>query len=230
MQRFVAYHFIHVHAYIYSPLLQLPDYLGPFLQIRSQIAQIYNSSSDSQAKIFIMFVADIPNQQRAAVRQGEGEVASTAIENVEVLQPGFGEILVKINWTGLCGSDKSLLHDEWKDFGVTMMPQSKGIAGHEGAGVVVAVGEGMNGRWKVGDRAGVKWIARTCGECEFCLNGVDEVHCIKQTNSGFSTPGTFQEYVLADGRYTSKIPDGVLDEEAGPIMCGGVTAYTACKR
>jgi len=43
-------------------------------------------------------------------------------------------------------------------------------------------------------------------------------------------PGTFQEYVLTDGRYASRIPEGVSDEEAGPIMCGGVTAYTACKR
>lgn len=177
-----------------------------------------------------MTIPDIPTRQRAAVRQGTGESATTTIENIDVPQPGPGQILVKINWTGLCGSDKSLLHDDWKDFGVNMLPQSQGIAGHEGVGVVVAVGEGMQKRWKVGDRAGIKWIASTCGECEFCLNGVDEVHCEKQINSGFSAPGTFQEYCLVDGRYTSKIPDGVSDEEAGPIMCGGVTAYTACKR
>lgn len=77
---------------------------------------------------------------------------------------------------------------------------------------------------------GVKWIASTCGSCEFCLNGTDECHCPNQKNSGYSVPGTFQQYVLADGRYTSHLPDGVKDEEAGPIMCGGVTAYTACKR
>jgi propanol-preferring alcohol dehydrogenase len=73
-----------------------------------------------------------------------------------VQQPGRGEILVKINWSGLCASDKSLLHDEWADFGVAMTPQTKGIAGHEGAGVVVAVGDGMDHKWKVGDRAGIK--------------------------------------------------------------------------
>lgn len=112
-----------------------------------------------------------------------------------------------------------------------MMDVTKGIAGHEGAGIVAAVGEGMEDTWKVGDRAGIKWIASTCGLCEFCLSdGPDEVNCINQKNSGFSTEGTFQEYVVADGRYTSRIPEGVLDEEAGPIMCGGVTAYSACKR
>ena len=60
--------------------------------------------------------------------------------------------------------------------------------------------------------------------------GTDEVHCVAQKNSGFSAQGTFQEYLVADARYTSKLPEGVKDEEAGPIMCGGVTAYVACKR
>ncbi|RYC78905.1 hypothetical protein BFJ63_vAg18221 [Fusarium oxysporum f. sp. narcissi] len=161
---------------------------------------------------------DIPKQQRAAVRQENGPTSTTTIENIEVPQPGPGQILVKISWTGLCGSDKSLLLDEWKDFGVSMMPETHGIAGHEGAGVVVAIGEEMHNRWKLGDRAGIKWIASTCGECEFCLDGVNEVHCIRQKNSAYSAAGTFQEYCLADGHYTSKLPDGVKDEEAGPII------------
>ncbi|PYI31956.1 GroES-like protein [Aspergillus indologenus CBS 114.80] len=172
----------------------------------------------------------IPKQQRAAVRSGSGDTATTSIETIDVDLPGPGEILVRITWTGFCGSDKSFLQDEWAGFGVTMKPESKGVAGHEGVGVVVAIGEGMESRWSIGDRAGIKWIAKTCGECEFCLSGVDEVNCLRQINSGFTTPGTFQEYCVADGRYTSKIPDGVADEEAGPIMCGGVTAYVACKR
>ncbi|OQU94375.1 Alcohol dehydrogenase GroES-like domain-containing protein [Cladophialophora immunda] len=151
----------------------------------------------------------IPAQQQAAIRQGSGETATAPLGNIEVPQPGPGQIL---------------------DFGVAMKSETKGIAGHEGAGNVVALGPGTESRWQIGDRAGVKWIASVCGECEFCLNGVDEVHCIAQMNSGFSVPGTFQQYCLADSRYTSKIPDGVKDEEAGPIMCGGVTAYVACKR
>ncbi|PYI05565.1 GroES-like protein [Aspergillus sclerotiicarbonarius CBS 121057] len=178
-----------------------------------------------------MTISDpIPTQQRAAVRQGSGASATTSIETIDVERPGPGQILVKITWTGLCGSDKSLLRDEWDDFGLTMKPNAKGIAGHEGVGIVVAVGEGMENRWKIGERAGVKWIASTCGECEFCLTGVDEVNCVNQLNSGFSVPGTFQEYCIADGRYASRIPDSVTDEEAGPMMCGGVTVYVACKR
>jgi len=74
-------------------------------------------------------------------------------------------------------------------------------------------------------------IASVCGLCEFCTNGQGgELHCPKKTNSGFTAAGTFQEYCIADGRYTRHIPEGVTDEEAGPIMRGGVTAYAACKR
>ncbi|KAK3080947.1 hypothetical protein LTS18_011680 [Coniosporium uncinatum] len=177
-----------------------------------------------------MATMTIPQTQNAAVRQGSGESASAPLKQVDVSSPQPHEILVKINWTGLCASDKSLIHDEWAGFGVAMQDGTKGICGHEGAGVVVAVGDNMHGRWKVGDRAGMKWVYSTCGECEFCLNGTDELHCPKQLNCGFTAPGTFQQYAISDGRYTSRIPDGVLDEEAGPIMCGGVTAYTACKR
>jgi len=177
-----------------------------------------------------MAAVDIPRQQKAAIKVGSGEDAKAPVQQIEVPTPGPGEVLVKINWTGLCASDKSLIHDEWASFGVAMQPATKGIAGHEGAGIVVAVGDDMHHKWKVGDRAGIKWVWSTCGECEFCTNGVDELHCPNQKNAGFTAAGTFQQYALSDGRYTTRIPEGVADEEAGPIMCGGVTAYTACKR
>lgn len=76
---------------------------------------------------------------------------------------------------------------------------------------------------------GIKWIASVCRKCEFCTNGQDECHCPKQLNSGFSIAGTFQEYCLTDARYATRLPDGVSDEEACPLLCGGVTAYTGCK-
>jgi propanol-preferring alcohol dehydrogenase len=115
-----------------------------------------------------------------------------------------GQILVKINWTGLCASDKSLLHDEWAAFGATMADSACGIAGHEGAGEVVLAHPDVQDLWQPGDRAGVKWVVSTCKRCEFCTNGTDELHCPKQLNSGLTAPGTFQEYVLTDGRYATR--------------------------
>ncbi|UPL02793.1 hypothetical protein LCI18_013727 [Fusarium solani-melongenae] len=176
-----------------------------------------------------MAVYEIPKLQRAVVKAVGDSTKRVAIESVNVPQPAPSQLLVKITWSGLCGTDKSLLVDDWKAFGVTMSPEAEGIAGHEGVGVVVAVGENMRGRWNIGDRAGIKWIASVCGDCHFCHHD-KEVHCSHQTNSGFTIPGTFQEYCLADGHYTTKIPDAVTDQEAAPILCGGVTAYSACKK
>lgn len=175
-------------------------------------------------------MTSLPQTQRAAIKVGQGRAATTEVQEIAVPQPGPGQILVKINYSGLCASDKSLLHDEWSFSGVAMQPQTKGIAGHEGAGIVVAVGPDVQDLWKIGERAGIKWISSVCRKCEFCTNGVDECHCPNQLNSGFSSAGTFQEYCLTDARYATRLPKGVRDEEAGPIMCGGVTAYVACKR
>jgi len=170
---------------------------------------------------------EVPKTQKAAVRQGSGDNATITVQDVPVQQPGPDQILVKINYSGLCASDKSLLYDEWS---FKMSDATNGIAGHEGAGVVVAVGANVQDLWQVGNRAGIKWIASVCRRCEFCTNGQDECHCPKQLNSGFTIAGTFQEYALTDAHYATRLPDGVKDEEAGPIMCGGVTAYVACKR
>ncbi|KAF2710853.1 GroES-like protein [Pleomassaria siparia CBS 279.74] len=172
----------------------------------------------------------LPTTQTAAIKTGSGDTAKTELQSIPIPQPGPSQILVKINYSGLCASDKSLLRDEWTFSGVTMQPQTHGIVGHEGAGVVVTVGSDVQDLWKEGDRAGIKWIASVCRKCEFCTNGVDECHCPEQVNSGFNIAGTFQEYTLTDARYATRLPDGVKDEEAGPIMCGGVTAYVACKR
>ncbi|THW84510.1 alcohol dehydrogenase [Aureobasidium pullulans] len=164
----------------------------------------------------------LPTSQKAAVKQGEGKSSTAPVKDISVPEPAPGQILVKINWTGLCGSDKSLIYDEWATQGLRMTPDTHGIAGHEGAGEVVAVHDDVKDLWNVGDRAGVKWVASVCRKCEFCTNGTDELQCPKQLNSGFSIAGTFQEYCLTDARYATRLPEGVSDEEAGPILCGGV--------
>ncbi|KAF4334889.1 polyketide synthase enoylreductase [Fusarium beomiforme] len=175
----------------------------------------------------------IPQTQQAAIRDGSGSDAKVSVKTIPVPRPAPHQILVKINWSGLCASDKCLLRDQWEPYNndaLRMAPASLGIAGHEGAGVVAAVGDDVSAFWKVGDRAGVKWIESTCGVCEMCSNGLDEAHCPSVVHHVNEIPGTFQEYCVTDGRYATRIPDGVADEVAGPIMCGGFSAYAACKR
>jgi propanol-preferring alcohol dehydrogenase len=173
---------------------------------------------------------DIPKTQKAAVKVGSGETATVEIKEIPVPELLPGQMLVKINYTGLCASDKSLLQDEWGAAGMLMQPAANGIAGHEGAGVVVKLHDSVKNLWNIGDRAGIKYIASVCYECESCMTDRDEIRCRSNLSSGLSTPGTFAEYVATNARYATRIPEGVKDEEAGPIMCGGVTAYTALKK
>ncbi|KAB2573101.1 Alcohol dehydrogenase 3 [Lasiodiplodia theobromae] len=170
----------------------------------------------------------IPATQKAAIKSG----LTAPIKEIAVPELQAGQILVKISWTGLCHSDIGFLRDYWPAFGsdVLVAEKANGVCGHEGAGAVVAVAPDVADLWRVGERAGIKWCASVCRRCEFCSNGADELHCPAQLNSGLTTPGTFQQYVATDARYATRLPDAVADEEAGPLMCGGVTAYVACKR
>lgn len=82
----------------------------------------------------------LPKTQKAAVKVGEGGTSKTEIRELPVPEPSPDQILVKINYSGLCASDKSLILDEWESQGIKQMPCTQGIAGHEGAGTVVAIG------------------------------------------------------------------------------------------
>jgi len=86
------------------------------------------------------------------------------------------------------------------------------IPGHEGAGIVVKVGEGVN-RVQVGDRVGIAWLHTACGSCEYCVSGWETL-CMKQQISGYSVQGCYSEYVLGAGSHVVKIPDKVSFEQA----------------
>ncbi|KAK3622123.1 hypothetical protein LTR22_024947 [Elasticomyces elasticus] len=98
-------------------------------------------------------------------------------------------------------------------------------AGHEGAGVVVKVGSKVTD-WKVGDRGGVKPLWDVCHNCQECWNG-RENYCQKGVYTGLVAQGTYCQYITSPAKYTSRIPDGVPDEVAGPIMCSASTMHRA---
>ncbi|OQD89826.1 hypothetical protein PENANT_c002G01266 [Penicillium antarcticum] len=164
---------------------------------------------------------------KAIVYDKPGEI-STCVVEVETPSPGPGEILVKITHSGICHSDLSLMTSTWKFLAEPL--KSGQIGGHEGVGVVTQLGPSCESSdIKVGDRVGIKWIASVCGNCAPCLLGADGV-CPKAKVSGFTCPGTFQEYVLAPAHYATPIPDGMASEVAAPLLCGGVTVYSALKK
>ena len=157
---------------------------------------------------------------KAAVVHAFGE--PLRIEEVKVPLPGPGQVLVKIEASGVCHTDLHAAEGDWP-----VKPSLPFIPGHEGVGYVAAVGAGVS-RVKEGDRVGVPWLYTACGCCEHCLTGWETL-CESQQNTGYSINGGYAEYVLADPNYVGLLPDKVSFTEIAPILCAGVTVYKALK-
>ncbi|THY59146.1 alcohol dehydrogenase [Aureobasidium pullulans] len=173
----------------------------------------------------------IPKTCKAGVVVNPGPDFSTLtrqkieVQDIPVPEIGPEEVLIKLNVTGLCMSDVHFMMEDW---GMPPMSQfGTKCAGHEGAGVIVKVGERVK-NLKVGQRAGLKPIQDVCHTCEYCKTG-RETYCLSCVMTGLHIDGSYKQYIVSPERYTSLIPDGVPDEIAGPIMCSGSTAYTSIK-
>jgi len=169
---------------------------------------------------------DIPTVCKAAKVKNRGpDYELETVTDYPVPKPSRGELLLKFNATGLCLSDYHYMKGDW---GFGMAPHVN-CAGHEGAGVVVAIGDEVDSeQWKVGDRAGVGPLFDTCGSCEQCRSGY-ETYCDKGIPTCAFVNGSFQQYLCTPARYTHRIPEGLADELAGPILCSGATCYAALK-
>jgi alcohol dehydrogenase, propanol-preferring len=148
--------------------------------------------------------------------------APLRIDNREVPKPGEGQILVRMEASGLCHTDIHAAHGDWP-----VKPTLPFVPGHEGVGVVEAVGAAVIGR-KLGDRVAIPWLGYACGHCRYCVAGWETL-CESQRNSGYSVDGALAEYALADASYAVPVPKGVSAFEAAPLACAGVTTYKAIK-
>lgn len=144
------------------------------------------------------------------------------IEEVPVPSPGPGEVLVKIVATGVCHTDLHAADGDWP-----VKPVPPFIPGHEGAGIVAAVGAGVT-QLKEGDRVGIAWLHDACGACEYCYTGWETL-CEKQHNSGYGVNGSFAEYAIGAAAYVGRLPAHVDFVAMAPILCAGVTTYKGIK-
>jgi len=148
------------------------------------------------------------------------------VEDAERPKPGETDVLIKVEACGVCHSDLHIIEGDWKQFGgITKIPL---VPGHEIAGRVAEVGSAVRDL-KVGDRVGVPWIHWTCGECEFCRAGYENL-CSKQKITGCTVDGGFAEYIKAPATHATRIPEGISAAEAAPLFCAGVTVYRALKQ
>lgn len=140
------------------------------------------------------------------------------LEEVPVPTPGIGEVLVKIVASGVCHTDLHAADGDWP-----VKPSPPFIPGHEGTGVVAALGPGVTGL-KEGDPVGIAWLHDACGACEYCITGWETL-CGSQRNSGYGVNGSFAEYALGAAAYVGRLPDRPDFAALAPILCAGVTTY-----
>lgn len=160
------------------------------------------------------------SKMRAAVVQQLGE--PLVLQECDVPTPKAGEILIKTEACGVCHTDVHAAHGDWP-----VKPATPFIPGHEGIGLVVALGAGVTSV-KEGDRVGVPWLYSACGRCEHCLSGWETV-CAGAQYGGYTKNGGFAEYIIADANYVAHVPSGLAAKDAAPIVCAGVTTYKGIK-
>ena len=164
---------------------------------------------------------DIPSTTKAACVVDPGPNFTVSLEDVPVPKPSYGEILIRLTCTGICYSD---LHYMLEDLPMAKMRDfNVRSPGHEGIGKIVALGDGVKDL-SVGDRVGLKPAWDSCNYCELCCSE-REMYCPKSRQTGLHVSGTYQQYVLGSADHAIRIPEGVKDEIAAPIMCSGATIY-----
>jgi alcohol dehydrogenase, propanol-preferring len=137
-------------------------------------------------------------------------------------EPGAGEILVRVATCGVCRTDLHLAEGDLPPRRPRVVP------GHEVVGVVEQLGDDAT-RFELGQRVGIAWLRRTCGQCRFCRRG-DENLCIAPEFTGWDADGGYAELATVPEDYAYALPDVFGDAEAAPLLCAGIIGYRALRR
>ena len=135
--------------------------------------------------------------------------------------PNAGQILVKIHVCGVCRTDLHVVEGELPDLALPLIP------GHQAVGTVVQVGAKVL-EIKEGDRVGIAWLQDTCGRCEFCTSGRENL-CLQASFTGYQVDGGYAEYAVVPAQFAYPIPSVFSDEEAAPLLCAGIIGYRALR-
>jgi propanol-preferring alcohol dehydrogenase len=143
-------------------------------------------------------------------------------EEVTTPSPGPGQVLIRIETSGLCHTDIHAAGGDWP-----AKPSPPFIPGHEGVGIVERLGTGVT-NVREGDRVAVPWLGWACGACEACASGWETL-CPSARYTGYSVNGAFAEYVVAEAAFVGIVPAQIDPLDAAPLTCAGVTTYKAVK-
>jgi propanol-preferring alcohol dehydrogenase len=151
-------------------------------------------------------------------------IASAPLRSVglPLAEPAPGMIRIRVAACGVCRTDLQLCEGDLAAHRLPVVP------GHQIVGRVEAVGADVTA-WRPGDRAGVAWLASTCGVCDKCRSGRENL-CAQATFTGWDVDGGYATHVTARADFALPIPDGFDDLSAAPLLCGGVIGYRSLAR
>src|SRR5437667_373360 len=139
----------------------------------------------------------------------------------EVPAPGPNQVRIKVDACGVCHSDVFVKEGHWPGL------QCPRVTGHEVAGVIDEVGPGVT-TWKKGQRVGVGWHGKHCGQCVPCRRG-DFIACQNLRITGFGDDGGYAQYMIASSDALALIPDSLMPIMAAPLLCAGITTFNSLR-
>jgi propanol-preferring alcohol dehydrogenase len=151
---------------------------------------------------------------------GPAEDRRLALEDVPAPRPGPGQVAIAVEACGVCRTDLHIVEGEV----AARLPITPG---HQAAGRVVEIGPVVEGV-AVGDRVGVGWLASTCGACDHCRSGRENL-CERATCTGRDVDGGFAERMVADARFVYPLPPGLAPVDAAPLLCAGIIGYRSLR-
>lgn len=144
------------------------------------------------------------------------------LRDVSMPEPGAGQMRIRVSACAVCRTDLHVVDGELPDPKLPLVP------GHEIVGRVEKLGEGVEG-FRLGDRVGVPWLGWTCGECDFCRRGQENL-CDRARFTGYTLDGGYAEYTLADARFCFPLPDDFDDVSCAPLLCAGLIGFRTLRK
>ncbi len=151
------------------------------------------------------------------------ETAPLRLRDLPIPEPGPGELRLRLHCCAVCRTD---LHVVEGDLARRKMPV---IPGHQAVGIIDKLGPDCHGTLALGARAGIAWLRSTCGQCEYCAAGRENL-CERAQFTGYHADGGYAEYAVVREDFAYAIPAAFSDVEAAPLLCAGIIGYRALER
>jgi len=160
---------------------------------------------------------------KAMVLHNPGAIAThpLRLQDVPAPQPKCGEVLIRVTACGMCRTDLHVVEGELPPKLPNVIP------GHQVVGRIIRSGAGAT-KYARGTRVGVPWLHRTCGICEFCMRGRENL-CPNALFTGWTANGGYAEFIVAPEDFVYPIPERFSDLAAAPLLCAGIIGYRSLR-